>query len=83
MSTLEIGLGIALILFSIFIVLVVLMQEGHQNGVGVVTGISDSFYSKHKSRSIDAFLERWTRFIAIVMFLLVIATNAVIFFVKP
>lgn len=83
MSTLEIGLGIALILFSIFIVLVVLMQEGHQNGVGVVTGSSDSFYSKHKSRSIDAFLERWTRFIAIVMFLLVIATNAVIFFVKP
>lgn len=83
MSTLEIGLGIALILFSIFIVLVVLMQEGHQNGVGVVTGSSDSFYSQHKSRSIDAFLERWTRFIAIVMFLLVIATNAVIFFVKP
>lgn len=80
MSTFEIFLGIALIIFSVSIVLVVLMQEGHQNGVGVVTGGSDSFYSRHKSRSIDAFLERWTRFIAIGLFVLVIVTNAILFF---
>lgn len=80
MSITELVLGAALILFSIAIILVVLLQEGHQSGVGVVTGGSDTFYSKNKSRSIDAFLERWTKFIAIGLFVLVIATNAVIFF---
>lgn len=82
MSTMEIVLGSILIFFSIAIIVVVLLQEGHQNGVGVVTGSggSDTFYSKHKSRSIDAFLERWTKFIAVGFFILVIVTNAVVFF---
>ncbi|MDQ5983288.1 MAG: preprotein translocase SecG subunit [Eubacteriales bacterium SKADARSKE-1] len=80
MSMTELVLGIVLILFSIAIIFVVLLQEGHQNGVGVVTGGTDTFYSKNKARSIDAFLERWTKFISIGFFILVIATNAVIFF---
>lgn len=81
MSSTELVLGIVLILFSVSIILVVLLQEGHQNGVGVVTGgSSDTFYSKNKARSLDAFLERWTKFISIGFFLLVVATNAVIFF---
>ena len=80
MGMTELILGIVLILFSIAIILVVLLQEGQQNGVGVVTGSSDTFYSKNKSRSVDAFLERWTRMISIGFFILVIITNAVVFF---
>lgn len=80
MTTLQLVLGILLLVFSVLIILVVLLQEGHQQNVGVVMGTSDTFYSRNKSRSIDAFLERWTKFISVGFFILVIATNAALFF---
>ena len=80
MTTLQLVLGILLLIFSVLIILVVLLQEGHQQNVGVVMGTADTFYSRNKSRSIDAFLERWTKFISVGFFILVIATNAALFF---
>lgn len=81
MSTIEIVFGVILILFSLLIILVVLFQEGHQNSSGVITGGSnDTFLTKNKSRSIDSFLERWTKVIAIGFFFIVIAVNAVMYF---
>lgn len=80
MTAIQLTLGIVLLLFSVAIVLVVLLQEGYQQNANVATGNTGTFYSKNKSRSIDAFLERWTKFIAIGFFILVIAINAVVFF---
>lgn len=82
MGVWEIVLGAVLILFSIIIVLAIILQEGHQQGMGVVTGGADTFFSKNKARSIDAFLERWTKIIAIGFVIIVIALNAIAFFVK-
>ena len=70
------------IIFAIAIILVVLLQEGNQKNVGAVTGVADSFLSKSKARSVDAFLSRWTKVIAIGFFVLVIVANAVMYFVK-
>ena len=81
MQALEIVFGIVLLLFAIAIILVVLLQEGSQKNVGVVTGGADTFLSKNKARSVDAFLSRWTKVIAIGFFLLVIAVNIVMYFV--
>ena len=50
--------------------------------MGVVTGGADSFLSKTKARSVDAFLSRWTKVIAIGFFVLVLVANAVMYFVK-
>ena len=81
MSIWEIVLGAVLLLLAVVIVIIIMLQEGHQQGMGAVMGgSSDTSYSKHKSRSLDSFLERWTRIIAIVFFLLVIALNAIAFF---
>lgn len=82
MQVYEIIFGIVLLIFAIAIVLVVLLQEGNQKNVGVVTGGADTFLSKNKARSVDAFLSRWTKFIAIGFFIFVIAVNIVMFFVK-
>lgn len=82
MSVIEIVFGIALLLFALAIVLVVLLQEGSQKNVGVVTGGADTFLSKNKARSVDAFLARWTKVIAIGFFVLVIVANIVMFFAK-
>lgn len=81
MFALEIVFGIVLLIFAIAIIVVVLFQEGSQKNVGVVTGGADTFLSKNKARSVDAFLSRWTKFIAIGFFLLVIAANIVMYFV--
>lgn len=75
MSALEIVFGVVLLLFSIGIIVIVLLQEGHQKNVGVVTGGADTFFSKNKARSIDAFLERWTKVIAVGFFVLVIVID--------
>jgi preprotein translocase subunit SecG len=80
MSAGEIILGIILMLFSIGITIVVLLQEGHEQNVGVITGGADTFLSKNKARSVDAFLARWTKIIAVGFFLLVIIINAYLFF---
>lgn len=81
MSTIELVMGILLLILSIAIVMVVLFQEGHQRSMGAITGGgSDTFLTKNKSRSIDAFLARWTRTISIGFFLAVIFINAVMYF---
>ena len=81
MSTLEITLGIVLLIMSVAIVAVVLFQEGHQKNMGAMTGsVSDTFLTKNKSRSIDAFLERWTKVIAVGFFIAVIAINTLMYF---
>ena len=82
MSVVEIIFGVVLLLYSIAIILVVLLQEGNQKNMGVVTGGADSFLSKNKARSVDAFLSRWTKVIAIGFFVLVLVANAVMYFVK-
>ena len=81
MSGIEIIFGVILLVFAVGIILVVLLQEGNQQGVGVINGGAESFYGKNKGRTIDAFLARWTKFIAVVFFVMVIVLNALIFFV--
>ncbi len=82
MSAVEIVIGIILIIFSIFITAIVLMQEGHEQNVGVITGGADTFLSKNQARSVDAFLARWTQVVAVGFFVLVIAINIFMYFKK-
>ncbi len=76
MSIWGIILGVVLAVVSIAIIVVIILQEGNQQGLGVVTGAADSYFSKNKARSIDAFLSRWTKFFAAVFVLFVVALNA-------
>ena len=76
----EIILGAVLIIMSIAIIIVIILQEGNQQGVGVVTGGADTLFSKNKARSIDAFLARWTKVFAIVFVLAVLGLNVLAYF---
>ena len=81
MSNLEMVLGIVLILFAIAVVMVILFQEGHERNSSAVTGgVGDTYLSKHRSRSIDTFLERWTKVISVGFFVLVILANMLFYF---
>lgn len=74
MEIAQIIVGAIVLLLSIVIILVVLLQEGRRQGIsGAISGGADTFLSKNKARTVDAFLAKWTKVIAIVFFVLVIA----------
>ena len=72
LSTFEIIIGAILIVAALLIIFVVLLQEGRQANVGVISGVADSFMDKGAAKSLDQKLSKWTKVIAIVFFLLVL-----------
>lgn len=76
MAVLEIVIGAIILLLSLVIIFVIIMQEGHRSGInGAISGGADTFLSKNKARTVDAFLSRWTKYIAIAFFVLTIVAN--------
>lgn len=72
----EIILGVVVILVSIAIIFAVILQPGRRAGIsGVISGGADTFLSKNKARTFDAFLARWTKYLAILFFVLAIVAN--------
>ena len=73
-------LGSVLIVAAIAIIIVIILQQGNQQGIGV-SGAADSYFSKNKARSIDAKLARFTKFFAAIFVIIVIALNVLAYFV--
>lgn len=73
MSIFEYIIGGILIVASLLIIFVVLLQEGRQANVGVISGAADSFLDKGAARTLDQKLAKWTKVIAIAFFVLVLA----------
>ncbi|NLM11040.1 MAG: preprotein translocase subunit SecG [Clostridiaceae bacterium] len=66
----EIIVNILHIIISIAIIAIVLLQSGRSAGVsGAIAGGAETFFGKHKGRTIDAMLSKYTKF-AVVLFLL-------------
>jgi len=66
-------IGSILILASLIIIFVVLLQEGRQANVGVISGAADTFLDKGAAKTLDMKLAKWTKVIAIAFFVLVLA----------
>lgn len=76
MQIAEIIVGALVLLLSIVIIVIILLQEGHRQGIsGAISGGADTFLSKNKARTVDAFLGRWTKYIAIAFFVLIVVAN--------
>ena len=76
MGVWDVVIGVAVMLVAIVIIGVVLLQEGRRAGIsGAISGGAETFLSKNKARTFEAFLAKWTKVIAIVFFVLVIAAN--------
>lgn len=60
-------LTILQVVLGLFLVVVVLLQEGKTAGLsGAISGGADTFLSKNKAKSWDAKLARWTKWVAVV-----------------
>ena len=61
MTALNIVLSVIDIVLAIAIIVLFLVQEGNDRGIGVVAGgSSDSYYSKSKGRTLEEQLKMWT-----------------------
>ena len=78
MNAVEIILGILVLLVSLIIIFAVLFQHGRRAGIsGAISGGADTFLSKNKARTADALLARWTKYVAILFFVLAIVANII------
>lgn len=85
MTTLEIIGGIAILVIALIIIVMCLSQEQktQDSMTAALTGASsDSFYGKNEGRTKEAILSKFTRTLAIIMFVLVLAVNIVPIFTK-
>ena len=69
------------ILMGIFVLLcivatvLVLLQEGKSQGLGAIAGGSESYWGRNKGRSMEGNLEKWTKILMVVFFVLAIVLN--------
>lgn len=60
MAVVKLILTIVFILICIALTVVVLMQEGKQQGLGSIGGMSDTYWAKNKGRSKEGMLVKAT-----------------------
>ena len=78
MSVIEYVIGGVIILVSLIFIGVIILQQGRRAGInGAISGGADTFLSKNKARTVDASLARWTKYIAILFFVLAIVANVI------
>lgn len=76
MSTIDLIGGIFLIIFAVFLILVILLQESSNARLsGTISGGADSFFGKNKGRTFDARLHRLTRLVAILFIVVTVAVQ--------
>ena len=55
------------ILAAIFVIIVVIMQPGNSNGIGAVSGQSETFYGKNKGKTLESKMKKLTVIAVIVL----------------
>ncbi|HOA85413.1 MAG: preprotein translocase subunit SecG [Clostridiales bacterium] len=78
METLELVVGIIILVMSVLITILVLLQTGKEKKLGTITGGADTFFSKQRTGTKDRLLARITPPIAIIFTLLVVFAYLVV-----
>ena len=82
MDILKTIITIVLAVISLFLTIIVLMQEGKSEGLGSLgggTASSDTYWSKNKGRSVEGALAKITKVLAVLFFLLSFLLNLKVF----
>jgi len=67
------------VLVCIVATVLVLLQEGRSQGLGAIAGAAESYWGKNKGRSMEGNLEKWTKILMVVFFVLAVVLNLSIF----
>lgn len=72
---LRILLTIVFVIACVAMTVIVLMQEGKSSGLGALSGAAESHWAKNKGRTLEGNMEKITKIIAAVIFVLALALN--------
>ena len=75
MNGVKIILGIIFLIVCIALTIVVLMQEGKQQGLGAIAGAAETYWGKNKGRSMEGGLVKATTVMGILFFVLAVVLN--------
>lgn len=74
----QLVLSIIVVIVAVLLTVIVMLQSGKNSGLsGAIAGGSDSFLAKNKANTMDAKLTRWTKYVALVFVLLVLALSLI------
>lgn len=79
MGTLKVVLSVVFIIVCILLVVLVLMQEGKDAGLGSISGAAESYWGKNKARSMEGQMIKITKFLAFLFLVLALVLNLQIF----
>ena len=72
MTVVKTILTIVFIIICIALTVIVLMQEGKQQGLGSISGMADTYWGKNKGRSVEGVLVKATT-VMVVLFMVISA----------
>ncbi|MDO4274740.1 MAG: preprotein translocase subunit SecG [Eubacteriales bacterium] len=75
MEILRVILTVIFAIDCIALTVVVLMQEGKQQGLGAIAGVADTYWGKNKGRSMEGGLVKATTAMAVLFFVLAAVLN--------
>ena len=68
-------LSIIFVIICIALSAIILLQEGKTQGLGSIGGMADTYWGINKGRSMEGKLEKFTRYGAILFFVLALVLN--------
>ena len=78
MDTLKLIATFAQLALAVGVVVIVMMQEGNDRGLGAISGGADSFFSRNESATPQAKLRRATTWLGVVFVLCTIALGVLV-----
>lgn len=75
MAVLRTILTIVFIIICLALVVLVLMQEGKQAGLGAISGAAETYWGKNKGRSMEGKLVKITKILAIAFMVIAAVLN--------
>ncbi|MDR2044288.1 MAG: preprotein translocase subunit SecG [Clostridium sp.] len=79
MAVFRVILTIIFIVTCIALTVLVLMQEGKSAGLGSIGGMAETYWGKHKGRSMEGLLIRVTKILAVFFMVLAAILNLNVF----
>ncbi len=77
MTGVQIGLSVAMIVASLFLICVVLLQNGAAQGIGAVSGGAETFFGSGKASASDKVFARLTSVVGVLFVIIAIVLNIV------
>ena len=79
MGALRIVITVIFILICVALTVLVLMQEGKSAGLGSISGAAETYWGKNKGRSMEGFLVKLTKILAVLFMVIAAILNLNVF----